>query len=340
MKLRLGMATILAVALVVGFRVHSAHKQSGGEATATKQVSSRPDTFQAPGSTQNPAAASNQSTASNLMARYHLDARLANFIAQAKMQVTSNDNTSIHYLLTFPDGVTSDETITITPGQRYQPTPVELQKSKGPGIQIFKPTLSAKKTGPKDTSFTLHYYVVQSSLPTDFQQWLQTSSPPLRSFEHFFELVPAAWAQQGGGDNGAESLTFNLIELAKNFEVHGLENAEMEKSAHALDNILTVKDLIKGYLEASDWLGEIGELQNCARNPTNPLAIEASQDPNYQKEVLDPLNDASSEIQMTAFPKVANIAASALTQFHSCFRSWSLPCTYRRCQRRGHCRNR
>ena len=89
MKLRLGMATILAVALVVGFRVHSAHKQSGGEATATKQVSSRPDTFQAPGSTQNPAAASNQSTASNLMARYHLDARLANFIAQAKMQVLS-----------------------------------------------------------------------------------------------------------------------------------------------------------------------------------------------------------------------------------------------------------
>jgi hypothetical protein len=89
----------------------------------------------------------------------------------------------------------------------------------------------------------------------------------------------------------------------------------MEKTAHALDNILTVKDLLKGYLEASDWLGEIGELQNCARNPNNPLAIKASQDPNYQKEVLDPLDDASSEIQMTALPKVANITASALTQF-------------------------
>jgi hypothetical protein len=83
--------------------------------------------------------------------------------------------------LTFPNGVTSDETITITPNQKYTPTTAELQRPKGTGIQIFNPKLSAKKTGPQETLFTLHYYALQSSLPADFQQLIEKTSSSSRS---------------------------------------------------------------------------------------------------------------------------------------------------------------
>ncbi len=246
--------------------------------------------------------------------RYRLDPRALSYVSQAKIQVLSETTRSVHYVLTFPDQVTSDETVTITPNQHYTPSSAAPQASKRPGPQVFEPKLTAKKISPTEMQFTLHYYVRQDALPAELVQRIRQSGATAQDGD-FFRVVPAAWAQEGGGgNNGAGSVGWNIAEVVKSMGVKGLEHAEWEKAAKGLENILTMKDLIKSYGEIQGWLGEVAELEECAKNPTNPLTAKAAQGQDYQ-QVLDQLDEASWDIQMTAFPKVANITAGAVTQF-------------------------
>ncbi len=260
----------------------------------------------------------NDPRVSRLMSQYHFTRQAAEFLAKTKVQVIGQTDTSLHYLLTFADGVTSDETITINPGQKYTPTAAELERSKLPGVQVIKPSLTAKQAGPKEMQFVLHYFLQESALPAEVLQKIHPAAPQVSSRD-FFALVPSAWAQGGGsgegsGDNGGQFVIWNLVELTKSMDVKQLEQMEWEKSAKAVDNILTARDVINGYNEISGWLGEIAELKDCAEHPTNPLTQKAANTDEYGNQVIGGLDDASSEIQGTAFPKVANIAASAVTQ--------------------------
>jgi hypothetical protein len=248
--------------------------------------------------------------------RYRIDPRAMGFISQTKIKVVSEDSRSVHYVLTFPDGTTSDESVMITPDQHYTPTAAELQRPRRPGPQVFQPRLTAKKISDKEIQFTLRYYVVQESLPSDFLQKVRVSKASTKTSD-FLTIVPTALAQEGGGSggsNGAGSVTWNIAELVKSMNVKALEKLELEKSAKVVDNILTIKDVIKSYGELQGWLGEVAELEDCAKHPTNPMTAKAAQGQDYQ-QVMNGLDEASWDIQMTAFPKVANIAAGAVTQF-------------------------
>jgi hypothetical protein len=250
-----------------------------------------------------------------LMTEYRMDPRAASYLSQTKIKVLDESNTSVHYVLTFPDGVTSDEVETIKPDQHYIPTAAELKKVSRSGIRVFQPKLTQKKLSDDEAQFTLHYYVAQNTLPTNIQDRIHKAAEGLPGF---FSIVPSVWAQEGGGgggDNGTGFVGWNIAELTKSMGVKGLEHAEWEKAAKGLDNILTLKDLIVGYGEISEWLGEVGELEDCAKHPTNPLTQQAAQSQEYQEQVMHGLEDASWDVQMTAFPKVANIAAGAVTQF-------------------------
>src|SRR5215475_6697511 len=249
--------------------------------------------------------------------RDRADPRAMNFITQTKITLVSENGRSVHYVLTFPDGVTSDENVTITPDQHYTPTQAELKRPRKLGPQVFQAKLTAQKISDKEFQFTLRYYVVQESLPADLLQKIRQAGAGTADSD-FFTIVPAAWAQVGGGpgpgSNGAGSVTWNIAELVKSMDVKALENLELEKSAKVVDNILTLKDLIKSYGEIQGWLGEVAELEDCAKHPTNPLTAKAAQGQDYQR-VMDGLDEASWDIQMSAFPKVANITAGAVTQF-------------------------
>jgi hypothetical protein len=252
-----------------------------------------------------------------LMSQFHLTRQAAEFLAKTKVQVVDQTSTSVHYLLTFADGVTSDETITLNPGQKYVPTPAEIGISGLPGVHVLKPNLTAKQTGPKEMQFVLHYFLPESALPAEILEKIHPATPAVG--QDFFTLVPSASAQEGGngagsGDNGGQFVAWNVVELTKSMDVKQLEHMEWEKSAKVVDNVLTARDVINGYKEISGWLGEIAELEDCAKHPTNPLTQKAANTDEYGNQVIGGLNDASWEIQGTAFPKVANIAASAVTQ--------------------------
>ncbi|HST09232.1 MAG TPA: hypothetical protein VLL05_02555, partial [Terriglobales bacterium] len=250
-----------------------------------------------------------------LMTQYRMDPRAASYLSQTKIKVIDESNASVHYVLTFPDGVISDEVLTIKPDQHYTPSAAELKRVSRSGIRVFQPKLTQMKISEDEVQFTLHYYVAQNTLPPNVVDRIHKAE---RGSQDFFTIVPAACAQEGGGsggDNGTGFVGWNIAEMTKSMGVKGLEHAEWEKAAKGLDNILTLKDLVVGYGEISDWLGEVAELEDCAKNPTNPLTQKASQTAEYQQQVTGGLNDASWDVQMTAFPKVANIAAGAVTQF-------------------------
>jgi hypothetical protein len=304
---------VVVLAMLAGLRfVRSSHKPTMSPQAANPLASlvstgsGMPDMSKLTG---------NQMRTYSLIAKYGLSPSLATFISQTKMELISRGAMPIHYVLTFPNGVTADETITITPNRRFTPTAAELQRPTKSGIQVFRPKLSMQKTGPQEAVFTLDYYVLPSSLPAEFQPFLQKSASNSRSSNwDRFALIPSAYAQEGS-DSGSGYVANEGAEFTKTEVVKGLEIAELEKSAKFADNALTMKDLVMGYQEMSGWLGEVDELRDCAEHPTNPLTQKASETPEYQQQVIDSLDDTRSNVKMAAFPKVANIAAGALTQF-------------------------
>jgi hypothetical protein len=228
-----------------------------------------------------------------LMSQYHLGRQAAEFLAKTKVQVVDQTSTSVHYLLTFADGVTSDETITLNPGQKYIPTATEIERAVRPGVQVIKPSLTAKQTGPKEMQFVLHYFLQESALPAEVLEKIHPAAPAVA--RDFFSLVPSAAAQEGGGgagsgDNGGQFVAWNVVELTKSMNVKQLEQMEWEKSAKVVDNILTARDVINGYNEISGWLGEIAELEECAKHPTNPLTQKAANTDEYGHQVIGGLN--------------------------------------------------
>ncbi|HZR65481.1 MAG TPA: hypothetical protein VFA85_10065 [Terriglobales bacterium] len=236
------------------------------------------------------------------------------YLKGTKLEILGETNTSVHYLQTFPDGVTSEETITIIPNQKYTPTSAEVEKSTQARAQVFRPSLAIKQISSRERVFTLQYYLSEAALPPQILQRIgQSKSAAQSSQREFFTIVPKAWAQEGG-DNGGQFVTWNVMELVKSMDVKLLEGMEWEKSAKFVDNILTMRDVVNGYNEISNWLGEIAELKECAEHPTNPLTQKASGSSEYQNNVIGSLDNSSWEIQGTAFPKVANIAAGAVTQ--------------------------
>lgn len=63
------------------------------------------------------------------------------------------------------------------------------------------------------------------------------------------------------------------------------------------------------------WLKEMDELDDCAKNPTNPLSQKAKNDPHYQHDVLDQMDDAKGDVQSTFVPMLGSDVAGYLGHF-------------------------
>src|SRR5882762_3290551 len=84
-----------------------------------------------------------------IMAQFHLGAKAASYIAQAKFEVISQNDTGIHFVATFPDKIIIDETATIAADATFTPTPADLERSARTGSKVHGPKLSLTKLAPK-----------------------------------------------------------------------------------------------------------------------------------------------------------------------------------------------
>ena len=257
--------------------------------------------------------ANEQEAVSKLTSEQHLSQRAAAYLVKSKIQLIGQSKSSWQFLMTFPDGVTITEIIDLHPNQSYTPTAADLERTAHVQHPIYNPRLSFQKKSADGMQATLAYNVPYGSLPKEMLEKLQAGSS--QPSTDFFTLVPSAWGQARSVAEPSLAVAANVLaEHWKGFDKVAEEEFETGKSLGA-DAPLAIFDLVMSLAELSNQLGQIGDLQDCAQNPTNPLTEKASHDPNYQHDVLDPLSEAKVDVGSSALPRVANVAAGYLTHF-------------------------
>jgi hypothetical protein len=257
--------------------------------------------------------ASEQEAVNQLTREQHLTRRAAAYLVKAKIQLIGESKTSLQILMTFPDGVTITETIDLHPNQAYTPTTADLERTSRTQHPIYNPRLSFQKKSADSMQAILEYNVPYSALPKEMLEKVTAGSP--QPSDEFFTLVPRAWGQARAVAEPSLAVVANVLaEHWKGVSKVTEEEFDTLKSLGA-DVPLAIFDLYMSMSELGDQLDAIGNLEDCANNPTNPLTQKATQDPNYQHDVLDQLSDAKSDVGSSGLPRVANVAAGYLTHF-------------------------
>lgn len=241
-----------------------------------------------------------------LVQKHQISMGTAAYLAQAKAQILSQSNNSVRYSLTFPDGVASETTITLTPGQTYSPTPTEIARAQRTGVQAYRVQFSAKTDSETKARMTLRYFVPEAAMPESLQQRLQNKSAS------FFHLIPSAYAD---GNLGIDVIADTGVEVTKEVLKQTAEHGNLSKEFPTpLSRFVDLANALKKETDHLDWMDQLNFLDYCANNPTNPLTQKAyQQDPNYQKQTLQGLQDARSDVmQMTAM-RFLNLATSVAT---------------------------
>ncbi len=241
-----------------------------------------------------------------LVQKHQVSMTTAAYLVQAKAKVLSQSSNSVRYSLTFPDGVTSETTITLTPGQSYSPTAAEIARAQKTGVQAYRVQFSARTESETKAHMTLRYFVPDAAMPPSLQQRLQNKSAS------FLQLVPSAYAD---GNLGIDVVSDTGVEVTKEVLKQAAEHGNLSKEFPTpLSRFVDLANAFKKETEHLDWIDQLNFLDYCANNPTNPLTQKAyQQDPNYQKQTMQGLQDARSDVmQMTAM-RFLNLATSVAT---------------------------
>lgn len=241
-----------------------------------------------------------------LVQKHQVSMATAAYLVQAKAQILSQSNNSVRYSLTFPDGITSETTITLTPGQTYSPTPAEIAQAQRTGVQAYRVQFSAKTESETKARMTLRYFVPDAAMPANLQQRLQNKSAS------YFQIIPDAFAE---GNLGVDVAQDTGIEVTKEILKQAAEDSKLAKEFPTpLSRFVDLANAFKKETEHLDWMDQLNFLDYCANNPTNPLTQKAyQQNPNYQKQTMQGIQDARSDVmQMTAM-RFLNLATSVAT---------------------------
>lgn len=219
---------------------------------------------------------------------YGLDRKSAVYLAQAKTSVVSQNNTSVHLRFTFPDNRIADETITIMPDAQYTTNEAQLATTGGASPPVASRKFTAKAVSPDKTQLSLQYVVPIDALPPNLQQAIRASAA------QWFTLVPSAWAQSSGGGTGV--------------------SASFEMAQTMYDALSDIGNAFSKSQEHSNWMQQLDAMENCAKNPNNPLTQKAYQeDPGYRDRALSGIQDARSEVQQMTAVRFLNQEASVAT---------------------------
>src|SRR5882672_7393725 len=163
-----------------------------------------------------------------LMAERHLSARAAVYLMKSKIRLIEESKTSTHFLMSFPDGGTIDETITLLPNQSYTPTTADLARAARSGSRVYNPHLTFKKNGTESLMATLEYRVPYSALPKEILEKIGAPAPGTpNKTAGFFNLVPPAWGQTQAIVEPSLGLVTNM--LAEHWKDWKLVNGEWEE---------------------------------------------------------------------------------------------------------------
>jgi len=272
-----------------------------------------------------------------IMQRYHLGPKAAKYISLAKMQLLEQTDTSVHVVITFPDKLTVDEAATVAADPDYTPGASDLDLAAGTGAKVHGPRVTlAKRSDGQGWTYTLRYHVPYGSLPPALLEKIRPGSGRTASVSDLFlGLIPEARAQEAPAQ-GKEQAGEAAISIVANFLAEAYKNVdwskvtsysqlaeESEVEAFETEGVrslgadvpLSLIDAGEDYVQLKGWLNQVSSVEDCARNPTNALTQKASNDPNYQHEVIDQVNEAWRDVFSTLVPSLASDAAGYLGHF-------------------------
>ena len=300
-------AVLLVLAVAIGIRSHSSRQRAEAAAHAANPFAYP----QLPsGALELSKALAGQPQLYELMSRSKVSPRLANYISQAQMEVLGQSDTSFHFVLRYPDKNSIDETLSIAADPAYQPSPVDVERAARAHSNVHAPKLTSKKTGNTQWQITLQYHLPYGVLPAELLQKLQQTKSSRFRLPDFLDPIPTVHAD--GGLPAGEAV---VSAVANFFATYYDKKWEMEAHSVGVDVPLALLDLLDDALTLKGWMSELGEVEDCAKNPTNPLSQKASHDSNYQNDVLNQLNGAKGDVMSTIAPTLASDTAGFITHW-------------------------
>ncbi|MGC2193394.1 MAG: hypothetical protein WA628_01875 [Terriglobales bacterium] len=298
-------AAVLFV-LLIGLRFSpSFHKPAPPQQAMNPFGSLTPQGAAIPDMTQ---IAGDQATVYQLMSQHGMEMDTATYLAQAKVQVLGQSNTSVHMLVTLPKGITSDTTITITPDVNYHPTAAELDQAARVGAHAYNVKFNFENLSDTKARMKLQYFVPYEAVPADLQRKIhgQSSAVPR------FELIPSAWAQESGGGSGVGVIMETVLEIDKAMLNTMAEEEELAKHFPGpLSNLMVLLKAAKKGMDLSNWMDDLNEIQDCAENPTNKLTQNAyEKDPTYKEKVVDGVKQARNDAVASTAMRYLNLGVT------------------------------
>ena len=212
----------------------------------------------------------------------------------------------------YPTGNRGDMTVTLTPDQTFDPE----------GAGSFRSTYSETDG---EFTFRLEFFVAYEDMPEDVEQEVRGAVARPR------DVTFAAFRRTAAGPVAAETTGAGVVVAGVVTEaekagvsafVEDLDrrlgtNGALDKFKGALEGGLAVKDAFAARTEHDDLMKRIDALEECAKNPTNPLTRRAYQeDPREKQRILDAIADTRLSITSNfavAFVGMINSTASGLT---------------------------
>jgi hypothetical protein len=217
---------------------------------------------------------------------------IARFFAATRVESSSPDDTTLTCLQTFPNGATREIIMHIRPNRIYTPTAEEVANTTPGTTPIYDIKYSSSIQGDGSVKMNLTYFIPKSALPGAGTK----SSAFSKGGE---EGAGISW--QEIGNKGSDVTIGSLIDYANESGIETGPLGPIYNLASALSDVTSALDLSG---QTKLWLAELDALENCAANPTNPVA---QSDPNYSAAAVAKVQSARSDLKLVTGSRFLNI---------------------------------
>ena len=282
------MAAVL-LTLLLGLSACGAAQRAGASGDAASSAADGP----ANGATEVPLPSADAEREAALVAE-GLEEGEAEFLALTTLESEALGENTYRVVATFPTGDEAELIITLEPDQTGDPADLEL---------------SHEVVGD-DFEFRLAYLVPWDAIPEDLHDEIRNGETALAQPDAIRALFTPARIEVAADSAGvgvivqglvkslygqAASETARIIEGRLGGRIDASGTLKMLKALEGVGNALGTS---AEYLEV---VRELDKLEECARNPTNPITQRAYRDdPGYRQRILDQVAETRAEVKANA----------------------------------------
>ncbi len=215
---------------------------------------------------------------------------ISRFLAASRMDSHCPNDTTCIYLQSFLNGAAREMTLKVSPNRAYAPKADELVSG---GIPLYAFNYASDTKADGTMQIDMDYYVLKAGLP-------KGSVPKASAIANAAEDGGAGIEWTEIGKKGSEAGIGSLIDYFKDKGHNVGEIGNIFTLASAMSNVATSGDQS---IQDKKWLAELDALEECAANPTNPVA---KSDPNYSQTTVAKIQAARSELKTVSAVRYLN----------------------------------